>query len=183
MRIPKNASTSIYEHIQPINTIKDDLLPFREEHFGVFAPSHCRLSEAVSVLGESILDKIVFSVCRNPYDRMVSQYCFVNSQSFIKKDFGGFSDFVDFCIEEDTIASHSQSYYLDVDVDIDILRFETLLLDWYRFLGKHRLFINPSIKHSNKTPHKHYTEYYTPKLKKKVAELWKDDFKRFNYDI
>ena len=60
VRIPKNASTSIYEHIKPLNTIRDELLPYRREHFNIFAPSHCRLSEAVEALGKSILDKVVF---------------------------------------------------------------------------------------------------------------------------
>lgn len=181
IRIPKNASTSIYEHIKPLNTIRDDSLPYREEHHKVFAPSHCRLSEAVEVIGKEILDKIVFAVSRNPYDRMVSQYCFAQTQDFITKDFKDFSEFVDFCAEEESIASHSQSYYLDVETKIDILRFENLRADFSRLVSRNCVLINPILPHTNKTPHKHFTEYYTPNLKEKVKQLWNEDFKRFNY--
>ena len=184
VRIPKNASTSIYNHTRLINTIVDWKMPMREEHLGIFAPSHCSLSQAVKTLGDEILKKIVFAVCRNPYDRMVSQYCFVQNQKFIPIRFKDFSEFVDFCIEEDTIASHSQSYYLDVDTDIDVLRFEDLSHEWIRFMHKHRLFIvSPDIPHVNKTKHNDYTEYYTPSIKDKVRELWSEDFKRFNYPV
>lgn len=181
IRIPKNASTSVYEHIKPLNTIRDEFLPFRAEHHKVFAPSHCRLSEAVEVLGQEILDKVVFAVSRNPYDRMVSQYCFAQAQDFIAKDFNDFSEFVDFCAEEESIASHSQSYYLDVETKINIVSFENLRNDFANMLYRNGILINPFLPLKNKTPHKHFTEYYTPNLKEKVKQLWNEDFKRFNY--
>jgi len=182
IRIPKNASTSIYEHIRPINTIKGELMPQLKEHEGIFDPTHCTLSQAVKVLGEDILNKICFAVCRNPFDRMVSQYTFTQSQEFIPLKFKDFSEFIDFASEVDSIASHSQSYYLDMDVHIDILRFENLQRDFMLFCAKNKLLINPLLPKKNRTTHKHYTEYYTPKLKEKVKTLWSEDFKRFNYE-
>ena len=183
VRIPKNASTSMYYHIHRINTIVDEDLPFLDKHHKIFAPSHCTLSQAVKTLGEEILKKIVFAVCRNPYDRMVSQFCFVQSQEFIPKKFKDFAEFVDFCVEEDTIASHSQSHYLDMDVNIDILRFERLKEDWCRFLSRHSLSINPILPRLNKTKRKNGIDYYTPSIKQKVAKMWLEDFRRFNYPM
>ena len=186
IRIPKNASTSIYNHVAPINTIKDEYmqsLKHSKDHMGIFAPSHCKLSDAVKVLTDEILKKFCFAVCRNPYDRMLSQYKFSQKAEFIPVDFKDFWEFIDFCVEEETIASHSQSYYLDVDTKIDVLRFENLQKDFSLFLRKNRILINPILPVQNKTPHKHYTEYYTPTLKEKVKAFWKEDFKRFNYDI
>lgn len=181
VRIPKNASTSIYEHIKPLNTIRDEVLPYRDEHHKLFAPSHCKLSEAVEILGEEILDKVVFAVSRNPYDRMVSQYHFAQKENWIPLKFENFAEFVDFCAEEESIASHSQSYYLDIDTKINILRFEFLQYDFRKLLSENRILINPILPFKNKTPHKHYSEYYNPVLKDKVKEMWEEDFKRFNY--
>jgi hypothetical protein len=197
VRIPKNASTTIYKHIAQINTIKDDVMPSLEEHFGVFASSHCRLSEAVKELGEGILDKIVFSVCRNPYDRAISMFHFANDTKFIGRLFakhmgsrqdckklGAFDEFVDWLCSVPSIASHSQSYYLDVDTDIDVLRFESLNRDWFNFIQKHRLVINYKIGHSNQTKFRGVIDdYYDDSIKKKIAELWSEDFERFNYEI
>lgn len=197
VRIPKNASTTIYKHIAEINTIKDEVMPCSEEHFGVFASSHCRLSEAVKELGEDILDKVVFSVCRNPYDRAISMFHFANDTKFIGRlfaehigstqnteKFSAFDEFVDWLCSVSSIASHSQSYYLDVDTDIDVLRFENLNKDWYNFIGKHRLLINYKIGHKNATKFRGVIDdYYDDSLKKKIAELWAEDFERFNYEI
>ena len=181
IRIPKNASTSVYEHIKSLNTIRDEVLPYRDEHLSIFAPSHCRLSEAVEVLGKKILDKVVFAVSRNPLDRMVSQYHFAQKENWIPIKFKDFAEFVDFCCEQDTIASHSQSYYLDVDTEINIVRFENLQYDFANLLGLNGILANPILPKLNSTKHDHYKSYYTPALERKVKELWNEDFKRFNY--
>ena len=182
IRIPKNASTSIYHHIKPINTIVDDRLPFLPYHNKIFAPSHCSLSQAVKALGDEILKKICFAVCRNPYDRMVSQFCFAKKESFIPIDFKDFAEFVEFCVTTESIASFSQSYYLDMDVDIKILRFENLQRDFTIFCRSSGILMNTILPIRNKTDHKHYLDYYTPQLKEKVKEFWAEDFKRFDYN-
>lgn len=181
IRIPKNASTSVYEHIKPLNTIRDEALPYRREHFNIFAPSHCRLSEAVEVLGKDILDKVVFAVSRNPLDRMVSQYHFAQKENWIPIKFKGFANFVDFCADNETIASHSQSYYLDVSTKINIIRFENLQYDFDLLLRSNGILANPILPKLNSTKRDHYKSYYTPALEEKVRELWNEDFKRFNY--
>lgn len=184
VRIPKNASTSVYEHIRPINTITDDsvaILGNSKTHRGIFAPSHCRLSQAVEILGKGILDKVVFAVSRNPFDRMVSQYQFAQDKQWIPIKFKDFGEFVDFCAEEDTIASYSQSYYLDVDTKITIVRFENLQQDFRALLYGNNILVNPILPRLNQTQHKPFEEYYTPTLKAKVKEIWAEDFKRFDY--
>ena len=60
VRIPKNASTSIYEALGKANTIRDEkLVKFSRannaRYRGVLAPSHCLLSEAIEELGDGIL--------------------------------------------------------------------------------------------------------------------------------
>lgn len=181
VRIPKNASTSIYEHIKQLNTIRDELLPYRDVHLGIFSRSHCRLSEAVEVLGKEILDKVVFAVSRNPLDRMVSQYHYTKKVNWIPRKFKDFAEFVDFCAEQDTIASHSQSYYLDTDTKVNIIRFENLQNDFANLLRSNGILANPILPKLNSTKRDNYESYYTPALEQKVRELWNEDFKRFNY--
>jgi hypothetical protein len=88
---------------------------------------------------------------------------------------------VGFCVEEDTIASYSQSYHLDVDTKINIVRFENLQHDFANLLASNGILANPILPKLNSTKHDHYKSYYTPALEQKVRELWSEDFKRFNY--
>jgi hypothetical protein len=183
IRIPKNASTSIYRKLGKLNTITDDsmsILADSNTHRGIFAPSHCRLSQAVEVLGKDILDKIVFTVVRNPFDRMVSQYFFALKQKLVK--FQSLENFIDFCGETKTIASLSQSYYLDIDTEINILRFENLEEDFKKLFEQNGIGILYSgLGHINKTKHKPFQQYYNPTLRAKVKALWAEDFERFDY--
>lgn len=185
-RIPKNASTSIYEHLGEKNIIRDENLKklLKKERFAnIFAPSHCKISEAVEELGEDILNFPCFAVCRNPYDRMVSQYFFCQKSDFIDMKFDSFKSFVDFCVQNDTIASMSQSNYLDLEINCSILRFENLQKDFSKFLEEKNIVeIDPTLPHKNKSNHLLFDSYYSKETKDMVYSLWEEDFVRFDYE-
>lgn len=195
IRIPKNASTSIYEHVKHFNLITDSSMKsmFSSEKFmSLFAPSHCFLSEAVSVLGVDILKYPVFCVIRNPYDRMVSQFCFAqkmrkNLPNKFKESINSFKTFVDFCYKNkdnpNNLPSIGQSEYLDVDCKINKLRFENLQKDFENFVFMNRISgIKTKIPHLNQTQRKNHKHYYDKNTQEKVYKLWEQDFKKFNYD-
>ena len=195
IRIPKNASTSIYEHVKNFNLITDSSMKsmFSSEKFmSFFAPSHCFLSEAVSVLGVDILKYPVFCVIRNPYDRMVSQFCFAqkmqkNLPNKFKESIDNFKIFVNFCYKNkdnsNNLPSIGQSEYLDIDCEINKLRFENLQKDFENFIFINRISgINTKIPHLNQTQRKNHKYYYDKDTQEKVYKLWEQDFKKFNYD-
>lgn len=186
VRIPKNASTSIYYHITEMNTISNEKTDSLKDtkYLKSMPTSHCTLSQAVEIMGKQILENPTFAVCRNPYDRMVSMYHNALKEKHNKKlGVTNFEQFVDFCMNEDTIASLSQSDYLDLDIYVDILRFENLQKDWKTFLIKHKIAINPRLPHKHKSNRKDWKSYYNTSIKEKVAQLWRNDFTRFNYAL
>ncbi len=215
IRIPKCASSSIYAHIGDKNTITDESMSGSENYdqgqiaardwfdlhvypgntLKIWPYSHCSFSKAISVLGSGILDNPSFAVCRDPYDRMVSQFFFnkksLSSEHFettfgaYNNDIEGLSNFIDYCVDNQDIGHLSQSFYLDVDTEINILRFENLQNDFSGFVTDNNLTIDPILPHLNQNDLDSYSEnymsYYTETSKNKVKELWAEDFERFNY--
>lgn len=185
-RIPKNASTSIYQHLGDKNIIRDENLKklFKKNRFNnIFAPSHCKISEAIACLTHEILYLPCFAVCRNPFDRMVSQYSFCQQNDFIGQNFKSFDHFVDFCVNVESIGSMSQCDYLDVDCKMAVLKFENLQEDFKNFLINYNIIDIPvQLPIKNQSVHEDYKKYYTKTTKQKVLELWREDFDRFGYE-
>ena len=91
-RIPKNASTSIYEHLGNSNVIKLHEKEISEKadqrvYKNIFETSHAKPEELKDFLACLTL-VIIFLLCvvRNPWDRMVSMYNFflLNKELFEK---------------------------------------------------------------------------------------------------
>ena len=186
VRIPKNASTSLYNFFGVTNTIRDEYLGEPKEK--IFAPSHCTLDEAVEKLGEGILELPTLAVYRNPYDRAVSFYCFA-----LKYDLFGFYNlpklpFLEFCetfVKQDEEFFHawSQKKYINNkhNKEIHILRFDNLEEDLNTFLIEQNLldFYNKcgsKLKRENTTNHEHFESFYCPESKKIISDLWNEDF-------
>lgn len=187
VRIPKCASTSVYNHLGDKNNIRDELLIDvlgSRTHQGVFAPSHCPLSIASKHIGYEILNQPTFTVIRNPFDRMVSMWKFHLKADFIPFKIEEFDRFVRFIFHPDTflpIAQNSQSYYLDLNVDVEILRFENLASDFATFVDKHQLDIDPVLPHENasRPTEDYWVRYYNPLLLDLVKTFWREDFDKF----
>tara|TARA_R110000824_G_scaffold250330_2_gene439097 strand:- start:377 stop:1069 length:693 start_codon:yes stop_codon:yes gene_type:complete len=150
VRIPKNASTSVYESLGTANTIRDEkLFKFSQRekarYKGCFCPSHCLLTEAIRELGEEILDVPSLAVVRNPYDRLVSMYSFArrNEWMFAAYLIGDYS-FGSFCRvmleakdDADFLHAFTQKSYLMLDDEIGVdrvLRFENINEEFKTFL-------------------------------------------------
>lgn len=194
IRIPKNASSSIYDFLGCTNTVTDYMLTdhslnAQDIYKKVFAPSHCRISTAVKQLGEKILSLPTFAVIRNPYDRMVSMYHFG-----IKMDLGKVynqtaDNFLQFCelMEENAqdetfFPAWTQKSYIETgNKTIDQLRFENINEDLADFLEKYNLtdFYKKhgrTLEKKNSTDHDDYRQYLCPNSKKIIERIWHEDF-------
>ena len=196
IRIPKNASTSLYNFFGPTNTIRDNVIPSEKKIYkDFFAPSHCRISDAVEHLGDEILSLPTFSVIRNPYDRMVSMYFFAKKLN-LSKVYGHTADnFLDFCrlfqkMSEDKgfFSSWSQKSFIQIGNETvgDVIRFENLNEDFNKFLIKNDLLgffdqYNKSLKKENQTSHERYKNYYCLDSKNIVKKFWSEDIEHFKY--
>ena len=150
IRIPKNASTSLYNYFGVTNTIRDNYLSVDNEVYkNTFAPSHCRLEFAIKEFSERILSLPTLAVIRNPYDRMVSMYFFAQKTKLNRVYDMDFQNFLEFCEYSQRLSSDpnffhawSQKSFIEVDNDIrvdSLLSFENLQEDLDKFLYKFNL--------------------------------------------
>jgi hypothetical protein len=195
-RIPKNASTSIFNHLGDLNLIKKHHQKFAENcdqklYRGWFDPAHAKPSEAFRILGHEIGNYKSFCVVRNPWDRAVSMYKFAEKENLkelyqIKVDHT-FENFCDILQERQDdpyfIATHKQVDWLQgIYPPKTILRYETLNEDFPNMLKDFgALHISPQLPHLNQTKHSHYSDYYNENTKRIIGKIFEKDVDAFKY--
>lgn len=133
-----------------------------------------------------------FTFVRNPYSKIVSEFMYFTKIYEHKKESAGFDphlvnclinhDFfafvqtgVDFIWREHAEPQHKYTRRVDY-----IGRFETLQQDFDKICD--RIGIpQQQLPHTNKTKHKHYTEYYDNKAKDLVTTRYQKDISQFEY--
>jgi len=171
--IPKNASTSIVSS------------------FFSSSPSVYSLRDPQRPINQYFQ----FAICRNPWDRALSNYKMFTGNSndpgevikvkqmkqFIKNpEKMSFLEFLNFTNTHDNHHWQPQCSFLE-GVDIDFVgRFENLQHGFGTICNK----IGASHKelpHKNKSKHKHYTEYYNNETREIVAKKYAKDIDYFGY--
>ena len=155
--------------------------------------NHLTVNDYISILGlSSYSSRFVFTVVRNPWDRLVSLYHYrlKTNQNNILKFNPSFEEWVyktfvdkhpDFY--DNPIMFQSQSAWLSNSYGLQpnrILKFESLHQD-FNYLCE-SLKISASLPHVNQTRRDPYQKYYTSdKLIAIVADLFSDDLDSFDY--
>jgi hypothetical protein len=127
-----------------------------------------------------------FSVVRNPWDRLVSEYEYILSRpehgrhARVARQ-GGFEGFVRMQIprkdayQANMLCDGSGTLLMDF-----CGRFESLDEDWRTICS--RLDIpHRELPRRNTTRHRHYRDYYTASLRELVAQHWRRDIALFGY--
>ena len=198
-RIPKNASTSIYDHLGGVNLIDNHMESLTDKvdyniYRKTFDPSHVKPDEFKDlVLGENLRDFFSFCVVRNPWDRAVSMYLHAVDNDF-KKAYGISGDvtFEFFCNyskekmnDPHFIGTHNQVLWTQGKYPPKIiLRFENINNEFSNMVKDHNLVtVSQALPHKNKTKHTHYSDYYNTETKKLIAEIFEEDIDTFNYSF
>ena len=130
-----------------------------------------------------------FVFVRNPWDKVVSEYCWRMSLNPRDHPFTNFEQFLRTCKERpkrDTYWTHAQpqidfiSNNNNVIVD-DVFKFEEFSSGISTI--EDRLNISINVKHHNASQHKHYQDYYNEKTRQQVYKLYKQDIKTFDYEF
>ena len=139
-----------------------------------------------------------FTIVRNPWDKMVSQYLYHPNQGFCSENFEQYLEiwlpyikrtYVDIEAPPDLILAHRgelhflpQFEFIKDDAVDFIGRFENLKEDWAEICK--RLGLSEPLE----LPHKrqyygrdHYSEYYTKKTRQMVAETYARDIEILDY--
>ena len=196
-RIPKNASTSIFNHLGDFNLIKKHEQVFRNNcdpklYKNFFDPTHAKPDEVYSIFRHEIANYKSFCVVRNPWDRAVSMFKFCEKEDLMSKVYGieGEITFKRFChiLKEE----EANKYFLATNKQVEwtkgfyppnkILRFESLSKDFSEMLKELNVsHVSSDLPHTNATNHTHYSDYYDSETKKIVSEVFEEDIDRFKY--
>ena len=143
-----------------------------------------------------------FAVVRNPWDRIVSEFCWRNSRtetrawSLAKQippdTFGAFISYCEWRIKGDNAHvdwywAHAQPQHMFVTgtngkmIMDDVFRFENLSAVVEMLRKKMKLPLK--LSKYNATPRKHYREYYDDHSIERVRELYAKDIDMFGYEF
>ena len=169
IHIPKNAGTSISTYFGPVKHTKGEQI----------ASKHDTIKEIKSKFPAKYTNYKKFAIIRNPYDRMVSWYFYLNGkakvrpidtpppfQQWIKNPMKFFFDPKRFLDPQHTW----------IDDTVSIVKYENLNKELNKFFGEK---IDLSIV--NNSNHEHYLSYYNEESLNIVYNKYKEDFKKYNY--
>lgn len=191
IHISKCAGTSVCDMLAPYSSTIKDLASIH----------HPIYSDYESVFGESIKDFLIFTIVRNPYDRLLSLYTYWKEQKAIYKNknindidvaqsawkLKGFNEWVEFIGLEyhEKHLDNQMAWILnnknEIENDICICRFETLEEDIKKILYK--LNIDTKIPHLNKSKHDSYKKEYSQNSIDIATIRFKKDLEYFGYSF
>jgi hypothetical protein len=154
-------------------------------------PNEGRFGKIEKSYGNKIISTyFLFTFVRNPYDRMVSSYHYLNKRLNGKHiPLGVFKNFNDFVKNLFSISDHHWKWHYTLQHThiqskhrkCDFIgRFENLQEDFNIVCDKIGI-PHQQLPHKNKSKHKHYTEYYDDETKSIVAEKYAKDIEYFGY--
>ena len=159
----------------------------------LFHKQHLTVKGVQEQIGLDWFRAFTFTVVRNPYDRVVSDYHY--RSKLILKNTGrnniSFDEFVkstyiekrpEFRIGGRKFFSTQKEWLLNKNgkIDIDyIVKFENLIEDYK--VVQEIIGIKQKLPHLNKSERRPYKYYYSAESKKIIEAYFKDDFEEFNY--
>jgi hypothetical protein len=198
VRIPKNASSSIYKHLGDFNLIKKYESLFRANasnplYRNFFDTTHAKPSEIKQVIPINVNSYFSFAVVRNPWDRFVSMYSFVLQNElwrlFNLQSPPSFKEFCLICEERKNqndlhfFPIQQQHLWMSGAFEVQkILRFENLAEDFRSMILEiNASHISTELPHINSSDHDKYQKYYDNYTKNLVSSLYNEDIQKFNY--
>lgn len=204
VHIPKTGGTSI-ENALDIQTHQEffgfqrcgECMPEILEKFSIeernkikyTTPQHLTALQLKTIFGDTTFNKYQkFTIVRNPYDRLVSEYCYIKqtvNKHFICYKNLDFAQFVVKCLNLPNMARHAlfdnhftpQSKFIEPfkpNKKFIVFKFEEIakVFEWLSVESVH-------LRQSD--DRKPWQEYYTPELMQMVYNFYKEDFDNFNY--
>lgn len=147
------------------------------------------LSWINNIKNEHLKEYFIFTIVRNPYDRLVSAWRYI--YLFARKENISFDNFVKNKMISKMYTSEASGHW---SLMSDLVECDNRLITNY--IGKYEDLdnsckeicknINFKIKKLpviNKLEHEHYSKYYTPELRQIVENVYRKDIELFNYSF
>lgn len=131
-----------------------------------------------------------FTVVRNPFDRLVSQFIYMRQRPDLRDFIGmperaSFEAYVNLICRRSHVQWEAQSSFLydDGTLLVDFVgRFERIADDMARVFERLGLD-RPELPHLNRSDRSPYRRYYTDDLRLQVENMYEDDLVRFGYEF
>ena len=160
----------------------------------LYSKRHLTVKEVQEQIGLDWFRAFTFTIVRNPYDKVVSQYeyRFRFNHDNIRTQNISFDEWIKFTYKEkrplfrkagQKFFSTQKEWLLNKNgkIDIDyIVRFENLIEDYK--MVQDIIGVKEKLPHLNKTERKPYKKYYSEESKKIIEDYFRDDFEEFNYE-
>lgn len=199
IKIPKTGSTSVYRHfialdkystiinLNKLHGIKRDPRCYRKSA-GWFLGAHVSAQDIQWYLGTDYDEHFKFTVVRNPYDRLVSNFCWQRSKG---RGPATFKAFVNTLVKDPkSLPKQSRLHAIpqtdwitdeDGRVIVDrIVRFENLESEIRAVLDELHLPA-AKLRHRNKTDRAHYSNYYDDEVRRMVEVFYQQDLEQLGY--
>ena len=155
---------------------------------------HSRFIELESVFAREKInldEYFKFAFCRNPWDRKVSQYFFGRQQAEKGHEWAAsnknlqkpFKDFASVAENWGKFRDGQLEWVLNKEgkLGLDFIGKSENLQQHFNYICERIGLPQMELPHSNKSKHKHYTEYYDEEAKKLFAKNYLKDVEFFNY--
>ena len=205
LQIPKTGSDSICNCLLKFLCKKNMMSELSNKSIFGGCGHHSNLEELVNQTNQTFEDYFIFTIVRNPFDRVLSEYTYIpkylakiesgeirricnnlngySVESFRDK-FPTFTSYVKNIPEIIFLNGHGRPQYSYVRYKKPdfIGRFENLQEDFDTICDKIGI-PKQQLPHLNKTKHKHYTEYYDDETREIVAKKYAKDIEYFGYEF
>lgn len=191
VHIPRTGGTTVEKMLglyEPWPTVRMDLLrgPYQRDGEQLHL-QHLPLEDMSAIAQVDLSQWYKFAFVRNPWDRLVSVFCFMNRGN---RDCGleRFRSFVSWAATVIAKRDHLVGDYChlrpQVEFSINELdylgRFENLEADLRKIFSHVGLPID-EIPHEHQTKRKRYVDYYDSETEQQVADLYADDIESLGY--
>ena len=132
-------------------------------------------------------DVITFTVVRNPFSRVWSQYNYYRTKRDAIAERVSFEEFVltyesYYTLHDNAFRTCFEMISIDGEVAIDyLLKFETLIEDWKEFSNKFNLPTTLQVVNTSAKPSIDKKTLYTPEMRTHIENIFKKDFQEFEY--
>ncbi len=199
IHIPKTGGASIERLIWSDEEKTEDNLwmGYTRPHHNKYQSGALQHLWALNVMkavgAETYRDYYTFAMVRNPWDRVISQYLYLQKRWDLRKFLGvprhlSFVDYLGLIIKHPHVHWESQCKFV-YDADDQILvdkiyryeEFDESVRSILVQIGAVRPQDEIHIPHANKSERKAYYYYYDDYTRDMVAEIYHDDISRFDY--
>ncbi|MGH7239494.1 MAG: sulfotransferase family 2 domain-containing protein [Candidatus Saccharimonadales bacterium] len=194
IHIPKVAGSSIEKIIWPNEADASNLwMGFVDDYHNKYQTGglqHLLARYVREEIGEKIFNEYYkFSFVRNPWDKAVSQYCYMKKRPDLKefigmKDNDCFKRYLELIALKEHVQWLPQTRFLrDLNGDtlVDYVgRFEILSADAKEVFNRLDLK-KMKLPHVNKSKKRHYRHFYDTESIEMVADFYADDIQEFGY--